>query len=99
MATPVCRRVTQNLLMGFYVVLSIVLGLVWSLVSGRTGLLVGLGLGVAGSVGMYFTVGKKMICQPIPLIGNPTQCALDDAQLAIINAQRAFAKLPQLSNC
>jgi len=72
-ASP-CRLLTLPILLGFYAVASVVLGLFGLLISGSTGFLVGLLLGVAGSVALYFTVGKNMIDQPIPLIGNADQC-------------------------
>ena len=83
-ASP-CRLVTLPILLGFYAVVSVVLGLVGLLISGSTGFLVGLLLGVAGSVALYFTVGKNMIDQPIPLIGNADQCPKPTQGFRVVN--------------
>lgn len=80
-----CRLLTLPMLLGFYAVVSVVLGLFGLLLSGSTGFLVGLLLGVAGSVALYFTVGKGMINQPIPLIGNADQCPKTTQGFRVVN--------------
>ena len=80
-----CRLLTLPMLLGFYGVVSVVLGLLGALVAGSTGFLVGLLLGVAGSVALYFTVGKGMVNQPIPLIGNADQCPKSVQTFRVVN--------------
>lgn len=50
-------------LMLFYLGLIVVASVVGSLVSGGTGMLIGLGLGVTLSAVLYVTVGQRMVAQ------------------------------------
>ena len=63
-----CRNLTLPELIAFYVAVSLILAVIGSAIKGGAGAMVGLLLGAVGSTVLYFTMGNKMIGQPIPFL-------------------------------